>query len=218
MRLADKYPPGVCPDHPDLPCFHHRPSRLHFKLDRPRLLVWAQAIQAGSATLEKVPILSPMFKAGLALKHVSKSAAAASTSASPPHSIPSTTNPLPSMPQFPQMLPFMPPFMPYGFGMPTMPYPLGNPLIAPVPGMVPMPTVSPPSSPPTSGPTIAEFCHRYDLGDSASVGLDKLGFRFGDDLNSVTKQEYTDAGFKTLEWKRVLKAYREVKHDKREHQ
>jgi hypothetical protein len=93
---------------------------------------------------------------------------------------------------------------------------MGHPFIAPVPGMVPMPTVSPPSSPPTSGPTIAEFCHRYDLGDSVSAGLDKLGFRFGDDLNSVSKQEYTDAGFKTLEWKRLLKAYRKVKHDGRQ--
>jgi len=97
-----------------------------------------------------------------------------------------------------------------------MPYPMGNPLIAQVPGMVPMPTVSPPSSPPTSGPTIAEFCRRYKLGDSVSAGLDKLGFCFGDDLNSVTQQEYLDAGFKTLEWRRLLKAYRRLKHDDRE--
>ncbi len=38
-KLASKYPPGLCDRHPDLPCFHHRASDLHFNLDRPRLLV-----------------------------------------------------------------------------------------------------------------------------------------------------------------------------------
>jgi hypothetical protein len=55
MKIMLKYLPGVCPLHPDLSCFHHRPSNSHFKLDRPQLLVWAQAIKLGSATYEKIP-------------------------------------------------------------------------------------------------------------------------------------------------------------------
>src|SRR5258707_11247150 len=72
VKLTDKYPPGLCPLHSDLPCFHHHVSDLHFNLDRPRLLVWAQAIKLGTATYEKVPIVSPMFKSSHALKHASK--------------------------------------------------------------------------------------------------------------------------------------------------
>jgi hypothetical protein len=108
------------------------------------------------------------------------------------------------------MLFMLPPFMGYGFGMPGMPYPLG----AAVPGMVSMPTLSPPSSPPTAADcTIAKFCEKYKLGDAVAAGLDKLGFCFGDELNSVMQQEYTEAGFKVLEWKRLWKAYRKLKHD-----
>jgi hypothetical protein len=78
-----------------------------------------------------------------------------------------------------------------------------------------MPTNDPPSSPPTADCTIAEFCETYNLGEQAGAGLENLGFRFGDDLTTVTSEEYTGAGFKPLEWRRVLKAYRRLKHDNR---
>jgi hypothetical protein len=42
--LAEKYPPGCCLTHPDIPCFRHRPSDLHFDLNCPHRLVWAVAI------------------------------------------------------------------------------------------------------------------------------------------------------------------------------
>jgi len=225
LKLSDKYPVGRCNSHPDLPCFHHRASDLHFKLDRSRLLVWAQAIKSGSSTYEKIPILSPMFKAALALKHPSKctitdtnpTPAAATLASTPP-------TPFPHLP-----MSFMSPFM--GYGAPSMPYPFGNPffggggvdpntfgagpsMFGAGPSGVSMPTKSPPSSPPTSAQcTIAEFCEKYDLGERVEVGLDKLGFRFGDNLNSITLQEYTEAGFKLLEWRRVLAAYRKLKHE-----
>ena len=79
-KLSNKYPPGLCELHSDLPCFH--PSNLHFNLDCSQLLVWAQAIKSGtsSATYEKVPILSPMFKVSLALKHALKDATNTNTS------------------------------------------------------------------------------------------------------------------------------------------
>lgn len=101
-----------------------------------------------------------------------------------------------------------------------MPYP-GNPFsfFAPGPDAVSMPTIpsrrSPPSSPPTASCSIVEFCEMYDLGDQMELGLEKLGFRFGDDLSSVKPEEYKEAGFKALEWRRVLTAYRKLKHDTR---
>src|SRR6266849_11194070 len=73
-KRTKRYYLGLCSCHPDLPCFHHRVSNLHFNLNRPRLLVWAQAIKAGTASFKKVLILSPMFKASLTLKHPSKNA------------------------------------------------------------------------------------------------------------------------------------------------
>ena len=55
----------------------------------------------------------------------------------------------------------------------------------------------------------------YGLGWQAEVGLERLGFRFGDNLNSVTREEFTEAGFKPLDWRRVLIAYRQLKKDTR---
>ena len=34
-RLSDKYSPGLCSLHPNLSCFHHCASNLHFNLDHP---------------------------------------------------------------------------------------------------------------------------------------------------------------------------------------
>ncbi len=227
----DKYPPGLCPLHRDLPCFHYRAADLHFNLNRPRLLVWAHAIKSGMATYEKIPILSLMFKAGQALKRMSKSSTDSPIPPTPPPtmepSMPVPTQvqmpvmPFPTLFQYPQMpfpqvSPQMPLFMDYG-GM-GMPY-SGNPFTAGA-GMEAMPiraphhqSHSPPSSPPTTDCSITDFCKLYNLGPQAESGLDHLGFKFGDDLRTVTESQYTKAGFKPLEWRRVLKAYRQLKVD-----
>lgn len=233
INLMDRYPEGMCPRHPDLPCFHYRTADLHFNLDRQRLLVWAQAIKSGTATYERIPVLSPMFTADKALKRASKS----STKSPTPPTTPPTTEPsmpvptqvqMPAMPlptffqypqiPFPQVSPQMPLFMGYG-GM-GMPY-SGNPFTAGA-GMEATPirpsryqSRSPPSSPPTANCSIADFCESYNLGPQAESGLDHLGFEFGDDLSTVTESQYTKAGFKPLEWRRVLKAYRQLKVDNR---
>ncbi len=176
-------------------------------------------------------MLSPMFKASLALKHASKSVTKTDTAAAInvlPAMQPSTSTQgqMPIMPfvnflqypqvMFPPMYPQIPqsPFMGYP---PNMPYP-GNPFFAAGLSMVLTPTkasYSPPSSPPTANCSIAEFCELYNLGEQVEVGLEKLGFRFRDDLSTVTAEEYVEAGFKPLEWRRVLKAYRKLKHDTR---
>src|SRR5258708_9995835 len=90
LKLSDKYHPGLCPLHPDLPYFHHHASDLHFKLDRPQLLVWALAIRSDTTTYEKVPILSPMFNASSALKHVSKNTTNSNAAAAPMMTMPPT--------------------------------------------------------------------------------------------------------------------------------
>jgi hypothetical protein len=43
-EIDQKYPAGLCVDHPDQQCFHHRPTDNHFILDRPKKLVWGAAI------------------------------------------------------------------------------------------------------------------------------------------------------------------------------
>ena len=218
-KLEEKYPAGRCNIHPDLPCFHHRASNLHFNLDRPRLLVWAQSIKAETATYEKVPIASPMFKAALALKRPSKNAAEM-TKAAPATPAPATEAEGPQMPlpyaQFPQMpqTPFgMPPMMGYGmpFGNPYMQWPT----MPPQPPMTPCPRTSDeqPSSPIVPPCSVTDFCHQYELGVEAETGLEELGFVMGDDLKSVTEAQYVQAGFKPLAWQRVLKAYKKYKRD-----
>ncbi|KIM70984.1 hypothetical protein PILCRDRAFT_94066, partial [Piloderma croceum F 1598] len=44
LEIDQKYSAGLCMDHPNQPCFHHRPTDNHFILDRPKKLVWAAAI------------------------------------------------------------------------------------------------------------------------------------------------------------------------------
>ena len=170
-----------------------------------------------------------MFKAALAIKHASKfklhsSMAAAAVPPSPSMSaqglmptIPPFTNI--SLPQYPQVFPQMyrqmlpHPFTSYGAGM-------SHPFFAAGPGIsMPMAASlhSPPSLPPTDiNCSITEFCETYNLGDHAKAGLEKLGFRFGDDLTTVTSREIVEVGFKLLEWRRVLKAYRKLKLNSRD--
>jgi hypothetical protein len=71
----------------------------------------------------------------------------------------------------------------------------------------------PPSSPILADIDTAVFCNCYNLDESTEAGLEKLGFVIGDDLAAVSEKEYTDAGFKPLAWKRVLKAYKKFKRD-----
>jgi hypothetical protein len=70
-----------------------------------------------------------------------------------------------------------------------------------------------PSSPIAPSCSITDFCDQYKLGDEAETGLEQLGFVRGDDLKTLTKAQYVQAGFKPLPWQRVLKAYRRYKHD-----
>jgi len=72
VNLSNKYSLETCPLHPNITCFHHCASDLHFKLNRPQLLVWAKAIKAECALYTKPSISSPMFRESLALKHISK--------------------------------------------------------------------------------------------------------------------------------------------------
>ena len=96
-----------------------------------------------------------------------------------------------------------------------MPFPQGYLFFPASQGMAFMPTRSPLSLPPTADCTIAEFCNTYGLGKQAVVKLKRLGFCFGDDLTIVVPKEYTKVGFKVLEWRRVLLAYKTLKQDSR---
>ena len=79
-------------------------------------------------------------------------------------------------------------------------YPIGNPFFATGPGIVSMPTRSSlPSFLPTANCMIAEFYEKYNLGEQVETGLDKLGFCFKDDLNTIMAEKYIKASFKPLE-------------------
>jgi hypothetical protein len=170
-----------------------------------------------------------MFNEAKAIKRATRKVPdvdTAATTHTPPSSQPSTsapgqmgTMPFTNMPPFPYQTNFpsmyMPPFA--GFGMPYSGNPF--PFFTPSPGTASVLTnalrQSPPSSPPTADCSIADFCMAYNLGERTEAGLEKLGFRFGDDLSTVTAEEYGEAGFKPLEWRRVLAAYRKLKQDTR---
>ena len=100
-----------------------------------------------------------------------------------------------------------------GYGPHGMLFPQGHPFFPAGQGMASMPIRSPPFLPPTADCTIAKFCDTYGLGKQAVVKLERLGFCFGDNLTTVMLEEYTGVGFKVLEWRRVLLAYKMLKQD-----
>jgi hypothetical protein len=65
------------------------------------------------------------------------------------------------------------------------------------------------STPTLSAPQAAvkAFCDKYDFGNEEREALHKLGFRIGDDLNSVTDDEWGTSGLAKLHRRRVLLAW-----------
>ena len=57
---------------------------------------------------------------------------------------------------------------------------------------------------------LQSFTGLYDLGEQAEVGLEGLGFRFGDDLSTVTADEYAIAGFKPFGVEKGFEGIQEV--------
>ncbi|KAF8139208.1 hypothetical protein K438DRAFT_1996265 [Mycena galopus ATCC 62051] len=123
-RITNKYPPGTCSLHPDLECYHSRVTDLHFKLDRPKKIVWAAAIKKGTASLITPPLASNHFKASAALRNTATNVAAASPStpaappAPPPPSTPTTAVP-PTL--YPNPYPYGPLPFPPSMGYPSFP-------------------------------------------------------------------------------------------------
>ncbi|KAJ7274472.1 hypothetical protein B0H12DRAFT_1319430 [Mycena haematopus] len=190
-RISSKYPPGTCTLHPDLECYHSRVTDLHFKLDRPKKIVWAAAIKKGTASLMTPPLASNHFKANAALKNTASSVSATPTPAPIPPSLPPATPMPPAV--FPTPYPNPYPYGPLPFP-PTMGYPsfpsyhppglYGNPSQMPwdtprghrrrrsFDGSSPPPQSSskrrredrlpdPPSSPAFSGGSLDDFLSRY---------------------------------------------------------
>ena len=110
---------------------------------------------------------------------------------------------LPQMlpPMLPPMLPQMPWNGQVGTGMPTTPASTGH--------------LDPPLSPVSTECDISEWCTKYKLDEESEAGLERLGFVVGDNLDEVTEKEYTEAGFKALAWRRVLKAYHRYRRDRK---
>ncbi|KIL63078.1 hypothetical protein M378DRAFT_179451 [Amanita muscaria Koide BX008] len=229
QEIADKYPPGICKLHPDKACFHHRNADLHFDLDRARRLVWAQAILKGNATLTKIPLgVSNLFKANQAMKVLKSQASATPTGPEPE---PATPNRVQANPYatFPGFYPFPSP-VPPPFG-----YPPGfNPFSVPQMGWAQSANIGPFPHTPTTGPSrsrysdsddlrsssppipdcgIHEFCVVHGFGEDIEAGLDRLGFQMGDNLDGVSREDWTAAGFKPLVWSRVMKAYAKYKRN-----
>lgn len=65
------------------------------------------------------------------------------------------------------------------------------------------------STPTLSAPQAAvkAFCDKHEFGEEEREGLRKLGFRIGDDLDTVTESEWVVCGLAPLHRRRVLLAW-----------
>jgi hypothetical protein len=135
-------------------------------------------------------------------------------------------------PCYPQGYPLIPPQQQHHYGYPYQPLvPYGNqyasgfafPPIPPIPGSSlhsnqvqlgernqaatalvpkqPSPSLTVPQA------AVKAFCDKYDLGDEEREGLQKLGFRVGDALDTVTESEWLVSGLAPLHRRRVLLAW-----------
>jgi hypothetical protein len=190
--------------------------------------------KSGTASYNKIPLASNLFKKAQAIKS-SKSATPVAKVQAEPSATHIPTPPVTSAP-FPQYAPFFNPFMfnpmtPYAMGMPGVGMPgVGMPGTGmPGAGMLGMgmqgynmsgpgymtrsPHKERSSSPIEISGNIHTFCQAYGIDNNDEHDLERLGFVLGGNLDEVTEQEYKDVGFKPLAWKRVLKAYKKYKHN-----
>jgi hypothetical protein len=121
------------------------------------------------------------------------------------------------------------PVSPFGYPffpnmMPTfMPYPnLAQPLAQPWPNALGQPLTQPParagdqeppsSPPPADSGSVEDFYQQFNISPAVQEGLSNLGFQIGDDLSQVPMEDVKQVQIKLLDWRRVLKHYREYKH------
>ncbi|KAK7034091.1 hypothetical protein R3P38DRAFT_2519192, partial [Favolaschia claudopus] len=233
-EIQNKYPPGLCADHPNLPCYHHRRTGNHYELDRPKLLVWAAAKKTGSCTLDLPPLGSNLFKADKAIKRASPIAPPAVATGTPTPTLPPPAAP----PQTPYPHPYgyypPPPPMPlppFGMYTPPMPSYYGHSPWQETPrrhrrhrswdgGSSPPSEpaskrhrhIDPPSSPAPIGGSLDDFIESFpNLPEQTRGFLSEQGFQIGDDLSIVTDAQWKEAGFVLFGWKRVLDSYNQYK-------
>ena len=169
--------------------------------------------------MNTIPLSSNFFQASQAIKKAKDT---------PPKDTPSPGPLLPVSASMPSMPPTAHPYGPaFGYPFPTM-----------MPNMMPnmnmmspfMPWLSaaqpqaqplagtqadhnPPSSPPHADTgSLEHFYQSFQIAPDVQEGLKRLGFQIGDDLLQVSMEDVKEVGIKVLDWKRVLKHYREYKH------
>ena len=168
---------------------------------------------------DKPPIGSHLFKPEHALKGSSDSNIPSELD-TPLNTLPSTSaQSTTTFPHFQSPQSYMPSFFPMMNPIPPFPY-LFPPTQSnsPAPGMSSRGTKRPidvrSSSPDYDFKSyetlsIEDFCARYNLDKRFVDGLTELQFTPGDNLAIVSEQEYLDAGFTTLSWRRAIRASRD---------
>jgi hypothetical protein len=194
--------------------------------------------KAGKANYGHVPVTSKLFQKGQEYKgkkvthtpgpevDASKPAPAVAVTTVTTPAAPAVAQPTMPMPAInqAQLAQYASIFNPFLFN-PLAPYTMGMPAAMGMMGAMGMqgygtqssryPSTSPhrerSSSPVNIPGDIHTFCETYGIGEADEHALERLGFVMGDNLDEVTEQEYKEAGFKPLAWKRVLKAYKKYK-------
>ncbi|KAJ6548295.1 hypothetical protein B0H10DRAFT_1969206, partial [Mycena sp. CBHHK59/15] len=220
-KISNMYPPGTCSLQPDIECFYHRVTDLHFALDHPKKIVWAATMKKGTSTIISPPLESNHFKAKAAIKKT----------AVPNVAVPTAANlPPPLTPAAPAAQPINPYSNPYPY--PPIPFHLQwatrhTHLITHWDSMAMHPICclgrrllghqdwrpDPPSSPALSGVSVDEFLAQYlDLPEGTGRFLLELGFEIGDDLSVVTEAQWKAGGLTLFGWNHVIWAYNKYKN------
>ncbi|KZS87012.1 hypothetical protein SISNIDRAFT_471293 [Sistotremastrum niveocremeum HHB9708] len=198
LQLAELYPVGHCKQHPEISCYEHPDSGLHFDLggNTARRKYWANAIIANKATLQLSPT-SSFFAADQAIKP-KRGQAATMTPTAPSHTVPPPAPPAPGQ---------YPPYPPYPYAFyppPNYPnYPMPDSANADVRSSSPGPTLD----------SLEEWAAAVGLDDGQVEKLRDLGYEPGErqSLSQVPPEEWKAVGFKYFEWNKVLKLVKAYK-------
>ena len=68
------------------------------------------------------------------------------------------------------------------------------------------------SPPPDADLTATDFCEQAELNPEWAARLDELGFSLSADLDQLSREDWLQVGFKPLEWVKVTKAYKKLRH------
>ncbi|THU81400.1 hypothetical protein K435DRAFT_873380 [Dendrothele bispora CBS 962.96] len=223
-KILTRYPKDNCKDHPNVHCFYHALTKQHFDVGyHPAALMWAAKIcseanrEVKTVDITCIPLGLGFFTPKHALKIPKKKPESESESIAESPSIMGTTNMSAASPAVDSTIALHLLQLSANQAQLQMMLLLGQGGFSPFTPRTPVPAAytSAPDATHSSSPplpenslSLVEFCQQHKFNDNVLKRLQKMEFEPGDNLASITRDQWLEVGFTELSWKQVMKANR----------